>query len=58
MEREKAWLGSSLLTKRKEKKQRLRKKRKRGLGEEVGNADNFPGLTEMCLFQENRKSHG
>ena len=34
------------------------KKKKGGVGEEVGHTDNFPGLTKMCLFRENRKGHG
>ncbi|EMS45085.1 hypothetical protein TRIUR3_33353 [Triticum urartu] len=29
-------------------------KERGGLGEEVGHADKFPGLTKMCSFQENR----
>ena len=47
----------SLTTKRKEKKTEIKKEKKEGLGEEVGHADNFPGLTKMCLFRENRKGH-
>ena len=34
------------------------KEKKGGVGEEIGHADNFPGPTRMCLFQENRKGHG
>ena len=34
------------------------KEKKGGVGEEIGHSDNFPGLTKMCLFQENRKGHG
>ena len=41
----------------KQNKKREEKKKKGGVGEEVGHADNFPGLTKMCLFQENRKRH-
>ena len=33
-------------------------KRKIGLGKEFAHAGNFPGLTKMFLFRENRKGHG
>ena len=34
-----------------------RRKEREGLGKDVGHADNFSGLTKMCLFRENRKGH-
>ena len=34
-----------------------RRKRERGSGKKFERADNFPGLTKMCLFRENRKGH-
>ena len=42
---------------RRKKKTEIKKEKKERLGEEVGHADNFPGLTKMCLFRENRKGH-
>ena len=45
---------SSLLLKQRKIKEREEKKR---LEKEFGHGDYFPGLTKICLFRENRKSH-
>ena len=45
---------SSLLLKQRKRKEREEKKR---LEKEFGHGDYFPGLTKICLFRENRKSH-
>ena len=43
-------LSLTLKNKRRKKtKQRYERKRKRGLGEEVGHADNLPGLTNVLV---------
>ena len=47
-----ASLSPSYFFSRIENKER---KRKRGLGKDFGLGDNFPELTKICLFRENRK---
>ena len=52
------WAAGSLLSLTLKKIKNRDKKEKKGrLGEEVGHADNFPGLTKMSLIQENRSWH-